>query len=225
MARDSAFGFYYPGDLEALEAAGAKLIPIDMTKDIELPEIDGLFIGGGFPETRMKALQDNTRMRKSVRATIENGLPVYAECGGLMYLARSLTWKDETCDMVGVIPADVVLHDKPQGRGYVRLKETGNGPWPLLDDDGNPGEIPAHEFHYSSLENLDGDPVFAYQVLRGHGIDGEHDGLIYKNLLANYTHLRDVSANRWAQRFVGFVRRHMNDESMTTSHGKRQSWT
>ena len=164
-------------------------------------------------------------MRKSVRATIENGLPVYAECGGLMYLARSLTWKDETCDMVGVIPADVVLHDKPQGRGYVRLKETGNGPWPLLDDDGNPGEIPAHEFHYSSLENLDGDPVFAYQVLRGHGIDGEHDGLIYKNLLANYTHLRDVSANRWAQRFVGFVRRHMNDESMTTSHGKRQSWT
>ncbi|MBT3237601.1 MAG: hydrogenobyrinic acid a,c-diamide synthase (glutamine-hydrolyzing) [Rhodospirillaceae bacterium] len=225
VARDSAFGFYYPGDLEALEAAGAKLIPIDMTKDIELPEIDGLFIGGGFPETRMKALQDNTRMRKSVRATIENGLPVYAECGGLMYLARSLTWKDETCDMVGVIPADVVLHDKPQGRGYVRLKETGNGPWPLLDDDGNPGEIPAHEFHYSSLENLDGDPVFAYQVLRGHGIDGEHDGLIYKNLLANYTHLRDVSANRWAQRFVGFVRRHMNDESMTTSHGKRQSWT
>lgn len=225
IARDSAFGFYYPGDLEALEAAGARLVPIDMTKDSELPEIDGLFIGGGFPETRMQALEANTRMRASVQAAIEAGLPVYAECGGMMYLAKSLTWNGETCQMVGVIAADVVMGDKPQGRGYVRLKETGNGPWPLLDADGNPGEIPAHEFHYSSLENLAGDPIFAYQVLRGHGIDGEHDGLVYKNLLANYTHLRDVSANRWAQRFIGFVRRHMNDESMTVSHGKRQSWT
>ncbi|MHA1597506.1 MAG: cobyrinate a,c-diamide synthase [Alphaproteobacteria bacterium] len=225
VARDSAFGFYYPGDLEALESAGARLVPIDMTGDKKLPEIDGLFIGGGFPETRMQALQDNIQMRTSINSAIEAGLPVYAECGGLMYLARSLTWNGKTCDMVGVIPADVILHDRPQGRGYVRLKETGKGPWPLLDEDGNPGEIPAHEFHYSSLENLEGNPIFAYQVLRGHGIDGKHDGLVYKNMLANYTHLRDVSANRWAQRFIGFVRRRMNDESLTTSHGKKQSWT
>jgi cobyrinic acid a,c-diamide synthase len=202
IAHDQAFGFYYPGDLEALEDAGAKLVNIDMTKDSQLPEIDGLFIGGGFPETRMAELEANRSMREAVSAAIEDGLPTYAECGGLMYLARSLTWNGKRHDMAGVIRGDVVMHKKPQGRGYVRLRETGNGPWPLSDAD----EIPAHEFHYSSIENLEGEPVFAYQVLRGHGFDGKHDGLIHRNLLASYAHLRDVEANRWAGRFINFVR-------------------
>jgi cobyrinic acid a,c-diamide synthase len=206
IARDSAFGFYYPGDLEALEDAGAKLVNIDMTEDSSLPAIDGLFIGGGFPETRMNALQANQSMRDAVRQAINGGLPAYAECGGLMYLARSLTWNGATCAMAGVIPGDIVMHEKPQGRGYVRLRETGNGPWPLISAGGQREEIPAHEFHYSSLENLEGEPVFAYEVVRGHGIDGKYDGLIYNNLLAGYAHLRDVDANHWAGRFVKFVR-------------------
>ena len=206
VARDSAFGFYYPGDLEALEDAGARLINIDMTREPQLPEIDGLFIGGGFPETRMAELEANHSMRQSIRLAIDGGLPAYAECGGLMYLARSLTWNGETSDMVGVIPGDIIMHDKPQGRGYVKLAETGNGPWPLIGAGGRPARIPAHEFHYSSLENLEGEPVFAYEVLRGHGINGKHDGLIIKNLLAGYSHLRDVGANRWAARFTDFVR-------------------
>lgn len=206
VARDSAFGFYYPGDLEALEDAGAKLVNIDITKDASLPDIDGLFIGGGFPETRMADLEANKPMRDAVREAIEDGLPAYAECGGLMYLARSLTWNGDTHDMAGIIPGDIVMHAKPQGRGYVRLKETGNGHWALKDAGGRPGEIPAHEFHYSSLENLEGTPTFAYEVLRGHGIDGKHDGLIINNLLAGYAHLRDVGANRWASRFTNFVR-------------------
>jgi cobyrinic acid a,c-diamide synthase len=206
VARDAAFGFYYPGDLEALEDAGAKLVNIDMTKDMVLPEIDGLFIGGGFPETRMAELEANRSMRDCVRQAIDGGLPTYAECGGLMYLARSLTWNGNTHAMAGIVPGDIVMHDKPQGRGYVRLRETGNGPWPLIDAGGRPQEIPAHEFHYSSLENLEGEPVFAYEVLRGHGIDGKHDGLMIKNLLAGYAHLRDVGANRWAGRFTNFVR-------------------
>lgn len=206
IARDRAFGFYYPGDLEALEDAGAQLINIDMTRDTSLPAIDGLFIGGGFPETRMADLETNSAMREAVRVAIENGLPAYAECGGLMYLARSLSWKGETRQMAGVIPGDVVMHDKPQGRGYVRLRETGANPWGLVDAGGGPDEIPAHEFHYSSLENLEGDPVYAYTVVRGHGIDGQHDGLIINNLLAGYAHLRDVGANRWASRFTNFVR-------------------
>jgi len=206
IAKDSAFGFYYPGDLEALQAAGAELVAIDMTGDRQLPPIDGLFIGGGFPEMRMRELEANATMRASVARAIEGGLPAYAECGGLMYLARSLTWNGETREMAGVIGADVVMHAVPQGRGYVRLRETGNGPWPLPGAGGWPGEIPAHEFHYSSLENLEGEPIFAYQVLRGHGIDGNNDGIVVNNLLACYAHLRDVDSNRWAQRFVGFVR-------------------
>lgn len=202
IARDSAFGFYYPGDLEALEESGATLVNIDMTKDTILPKIDGLFIGGGFPETQMVELKANSSMMDSVRKAIERGLPTYAECGGLMYLARSITWQGKTQKMAGVIAGDIVMHDKPQGRGYVRLRETGKAPWPLK----GVGEIPAHEFHYSSLKNLEGNFDFAYEMLRGHGIDGKHDGLIYKNLLAGFSHLRDVEANSWAARFANFVR-------------------
>jgi cobyrinic acid a,c-diamide synthase len=202
IARDAAFGFYYPDDLAALQQAGAQLIPINTLRDATLPDIDGLFIGGGFPETHMAALEANTTLRGAIRAAIENGLPTYAECGGLMYLARRITWKEHSYAMVGVIPGDIVMHARPQGRGYVRLRERAQHPWPLHSG----VEIPAHEFHYSSLDNLAPGVVFAYDVVRGSGVDGAHDGLIYKNLLASYTHLRDVNAHHWAQRFVEFVR-------------------
>jgi len=207
--RDDAFGFYYPGDLRALEQAGAALAPFDALRDPHLPPVDGLFIGGGFPETAMAALEANASLRAEIRAFIEAGGPVYAECGGLMYLSRTLTWRDKTCKMVGVIPADAVMHDRPQGRGYVRLRETAEAPWPREAGAGPAagGEIAAHEFHYSALENLPGDSRFAYEVLRGVGIDGRHDGILYKNLLANYSHLRDVEAHRWTRRFVAQVRR------------------
>ncbi len=203
-ARDQAFGFYYPGDLQALRENGAELLPIDTIKDQTLPDVDGLFIGGGFPETAMEELAANSTLRQEILNFIEKGGPVYAECGGLMYLARSISWKDKCCPMVGAIPGDVVMHERPQGRGYVRLRETGNSPWPS-DADG-PKEIAAHEFHYSALENLDRDLVYAYEVLRGIGIDGNSDGIVYKNLLANYTHMRDVAGDRWVKRFLAHVR-------------------
>ncbi len=205
IARDSAFGFYYPGDLEALAAAGARLVPINTLSDTELPRLDGLFIGGGFPETQMHALEANRSLRHAIRAAIKDGLPVYAECGGLMYLSRSIRWLDRRCEMVGAIPADTEMCDRPQGRGYVRLRETGEGHWPLHAADGACAEFPAHEFHYSKLVNYHGFR-YAYQVLRGHGVDGEHDGIVIGNVLASFSHLRDVAANRWAERFVGFVR-------------------
>jgi cobyrinic acid a,c-diamide synthase len=202
IARDSAFGFYYPGDIEALESSGANLVNINMTKDAGLPNIDGLFIGGGFPETRMVELTANSSMMDSVRNAVEGGLPTYAECGGLMYLARSITWEGKTQNMTGVIPGDIIMHSEPQGRGYVRLRETGKGLWPSE----GVSEISAHEFHYSSLTNLEGEFNFAYEMLRGNGIDGKHDGLIHKNLLAGFSHLRNVEANAWATRFANFVR-------------------
>lgn len=206
IARDAAFNFYYPGDLDALRAAGAELVEIDMLRDERLPEIDGLLIGGGFPETQMEQLQANVSMRTAVRRAIENGLPVYAECGGLMYLARSIEWQGRKCEMVGAVPGDAVMHDRPVGRGYIRLRETGAGPWPLAGAAGQLGEIAGHEFHYSSLENLPAGLKYAFEVLRGSGIDGRHDGIVYKNMLAGYAHLRDVRGNRWAARFVDHVR-------------------
>ena len=213
-ALDAAFNFYYPGDLEALQQAGADLVPINTLKDPELPDIDGLFIGGGFPETQMAGLENNSLLRNDILNKIESGLPTYAECGGLMYLSRSIHWNNNEHTMVGVIPGDIIMHKKPQGRGYVRLRETGNGPWDLNDSNSNNNnnkenitEIPAHEFHYSSLENVPDNTTFAYEVLRGYGINGKYDGIVYKNLLASFAHLRDVASNHWADRFVTFIRK------------------
>ena len=203
VARDAAFCFYYPGDLEALEAAGARLLAFDTLRDAAPPEADGIFIGGGFPERAMEGLEANAPMRASLGARIAAGTPVYAECGGLMYLARRIRWSGQGCEMVGAIPADVVMHRRPRGRGYVVLEPTGEAPWTPAAC----GPLHAHEFHHSSLENLSGpDLRYAWRVRRGHGIDGERDGIVIGNLLASYTHLRDVEGCRWAERFVAFVR-------------------
>jgi cobyrinic acid a,c-diamide synthase len=205
LARDKAFGFYYPDDLLALEQAGAELVPFDTLQDACLPEVDGLFIGGGFPEMFMPALQANTALRNNIKAAIEADLPVYAECGGLMYLARTLRWKGEVYDMVGALPADVLMHERPVGRGYVELQSTANRPW-QTDHADAPQTLRGHEFHYSSLENIAPDLKFAYRVKRGHGVDGQRDGIVYRNVLASYAHLRSGAGSDWAAQFVTFVR-------------------
>lgn len=204
IARDQAFGFYYPDDLQALEAAGALLLPFDTLKDPALPpRIDGLFIGGGFPELFLPQLQANAALRAQIADRIEAGLPTYAECGGLMYLARSITWQGTTGRMVGAIPADVVMHRKPVGRGYVTLQAGEHMPWPGLKGQ----EVRAHEFHYSALEGLPAQARHAWQVKRGHGIDGQADGYVHHSLLAGYAHLRSLGPDGWAPAFVDFVRR------------------
>ena len=151
----------------------------------------------------MEGLEANAPMRASLGARIAAGTPVYAECGGLMYLARRIRWDRRDCEMVGAIPADVVMHRRPRGRGYVVLEPTGEAPWAPPAK----GPVHAHEFHHSSLENLSGPNLrYAWRVRRGHGIDGERDGIVIGNLLASYSHLRDVAGCRWAERFVAFVR-------------------
>ncbi len=204
IIENDAFGFYYPDDLDAIKASGAELIRIDTIRDTTLPNIDGLFIGGGFPETRINALEKNAVMRSQIKQALEDGLPCYAECGGLMYLSRTLNWKDQHGDMVGFIPADCVMHKTPQGRGYIQLKETAHHLWSAFKPSPEP-VIAGHEFHYSALENIDANVKFAYQVKRGSGINGKADGIVLKNTLACYAHLRDTAANHWAQRFVQFI--------------------
>lgn len=215
IARDCAFGFYYSDDLDALRAAGAELVPFDALHTARLPDVDGLFIGGGFPECFGAELAANLGLKSDIREAIRSGMPAYAECGGLMYLARSLSWKGHTHAMAGAIPADVLMHDKPVGRGYVRLAETGLGPWP--SQAGVPEAIAAHEFHYSSLENLPADTRYAYRVLRGYGCDGRNDGIVIHNLLASYTHLRSTARYDWAGRFVAFVRSKLRSGMLGTA--------
>jgi cobyrinic acid a,c-diamide synthase len=204
VARDQAFGFYYPDDLRALVLEGAEVIPFSPCRDTELPPVDGLFIGGGFPEYRMRELEANGTMRASIADFIASGGPAYAECGGLMYLARELRWGDDTCSMCGVLTADVAMHPRPQGRGYVTLAETDAFPWPRAGT--TSGEINAHEFHHSAVVAPDPDWVYAYRVTRGTGVDGSHDGIVYKNLLASYAHLRSVGGTGWTTRFIAHVR-------------------
>ena len=209
IARDSAFGFYYPDDLDALRRGGAELVGFDALRDDGLPEADGLVIGGGFPETHMEALEANARLRGAIGRAIARGLPTYAECGGLMYLSRSISWRGEKRQMVGAIAADAVMHERPQGRGLTRLVETGAAPWPVAAMRGE-GGFAAHEFHYAGLENIAPETVFAFRVLRGHGIDGSRDGIVVNNCLATFAHLRATEATPWAERFLSFVRERRN---------------
>jgi cobyrinic acid a,c-diamide synthase len=202
IAHDQAFGFYYSEDLDSLRAGNVELIDIDTLQAQALPEVDGLIIGGGFPEMFMAELEANSALRAQIHQAIESGLPTYAECGGLMYLSRSLSWQGQTRQMVGVVPGDTVMHERPVGRGYARLQPTGDDRWQ------ESASIPAHEFHYSSLENLPADSIYAYQVMRGHGIDGQHDGYQQYQLLAGYVHRRGTGALGWIAPFLNQVRAH-----------------
>jgi cobyrinic acid a,c-diamide synthase len=202
-ACDKSFGFYYQEDLDTLRNAGVQMTPLDTLVDERLPEVDGLIIGGGFPEIFIDELAGNSALRTDIRRAVTAGLPVYAECGGLMYLSRSLRWNDKFGDMVGIIPGDTVMGARPVGRGYAALAETENGLWPAHRE-----TIPAHEFHYSHMENLEPGLTYAYRVLRGQGIDGANDGYVRHNLLASYCHRRGSGARGWIAPFLNKVSAH-----------------
>lgn len=202
IAKDQAFGFYYQDDLDAFKSLGIKIEYFDTLKANKLPKCDGLFIGGGFPEMQLESLSSNQSLLDNIKLKTEQGLPIYAECGGLMYLSRKITHQGKSHKMVGVIQADCVMTSQPIGRGYVQLIPTGKHPW-----DGVASMIYAHEFHYSKLENIDPKTHYAYKILRGVGVDNQHDGILTHNLLATYTHLRSVGGNRWVEQFVNFVKK------------------
>jgi len=200
VIRDRAFNFYYPENLEALADKGAELVFINSIKD-PLPKVDGLYIGGGFPEFFLEDLEKNRELREDIATAIEQGLPVYAECAGLMYLSRKIHWQGRSCEMVGAIPAEVQLSEKPEGHGYVVAKIIIENP---LFPTGL--TIRGHEFHHSKVSIKKG-IKFAYQIRRGHGIDGKRDGILYKNMLATYTHLHALGTPSWAEAFVSLAAR------------------
>ncbi|VAW95591.1 Protein similar to cobyrinic acid a,c-diamide synthetase clustered with dissimilatory sulfite reductase [hydrothermal vent metagenome] len=205
--QDAAFGFYYPDDIQAFKDQGITIVKINSLKDKKLPSnLNGLFIGGGFPEAHMLELSNNIDLRCDIKMAINNGLPVYAECGGLMYLTRSIKWHDETFEMVGAINADTIMNEKPQGRGYVKLESNVDHPWLKQSNTKKPINISAHEFHYSKLINLSNNEKYAYKVLRGTGITNKQDGLIFKNSLACYTHQRNTLSNEWTRHFINHIK-------------------
>ncbi len=200
IVRDSAFQFYYPENFEELENRGAKLLEISAMEERRLPELDALYIGGGFPETNAIALARNASFRRSLKKAIERGLPVYAECGGLMYLGRALRLGEKTYPMTGVFPLSFCLEKKPQAHGYTIVEVTADN---AFYEKGT--VLKGHEFHYSrAIDAEEKEGVgFSFRMKRGQGIADKEDGICYKNVLATYTHLHAYGAPEWA---AGLVR-------------------
>ena len=198
ILKDSAFQFYYPENIDALIAGGADVVFVTPLKDKELPELDGLYIGGGFPETHAQQLADNTRFSTRLKALVEEGFPIYAECGGLMYLGENLVLGDQSYPMAGILQLNFDFFKRPQGHGYTIFKVERENPY---FDVGS--EIRGHEFHYSRVSNWTGDKNdLVFRMKRGVGIDKDRDGIVYKNVLATYTHVHALGTPQWATALV-----------------------
>lgn len=201
--RDAAFQFYYPDNLEALERAGGSLVAISALEAETLPEVDALYLGGGFPETLALELSRNTRFLAAVREAAGAGLPIYAECGGALYLGRSLRFQGRSFAMAGVLPVEFEFAPKPRGHGYTVVEVVGTNPFfptGLL--------IKGHEFHYSWAVPGEGeDCAYALRVRKGVGFGGGWDGLVQGNVLACYTHVHALGTPEWAPALVEAARR------------------
>jgi cobyrinic acid a,c-diamide synthase len=217
ILRDSAFQFYYPENFEELQKRGAELVEISAMQERELPDIDALYIGGGFPETNAIALAKNTEFKKSLRNAVEGGLPVYAECGGLMYLGKALLLENKTYPMSGIFPLTFSLEKKPQAHGYTIVEITGENPFYPAGT-----MLRGHEFHYSRVidrgtkEGLH----LSFLMKRGQGIMDKMDGLCYKNVLATYTHLHALGSPEWAD---GLVKKAYSHKMKGCSYAKKRN--
>jgi cobyrinic acid a,c-diamide synthase len=198
IIRDSAFQFYYPENIEALEAEGAETIVISPFTSDTIPPVDALYIGGGFPETHARELSDNVTFRKQVKELAQGGLPIYGECGGLMYLGEELVLEEAAYPMAGVLPVVFGFSKKPQGHGYTIVTVAQENPY---FDIGT--EIRGHEFHYSKVLKWRGtDSDLAFVMKRGSGFLNKRDGVCYKNVLATYTHIHALGTTSWAGALV-----------------------
>ena len=198
VLKDAAFQFYYPENLEALIDEGAELVEINAMTEASLPQLDGLYIGGGFPETSARRLSENSSFRQSVKQAAESGLPIYAECGGLIYLGESILLDGEDFPLAGVFPIRFGLQRKPQAHGYTELTVSGKNPFYKEGE-----RIKGHEFRYSKILDWQGNPAdLALEMQRGVGFMDNRDGLVYRNVLALYTHIHSLSTPQWAASLV-----------------------
>jgi cobyrinic acid a,c-diamide synthase len=200
IIRDRAFQFYYEENLEALRREGAELVMIDALRAESLPDkLDCLYIGGGFPETSARELAANESFRLSVRRHAEKGLPIYAECGGLIFLGRSLVLEGHEYPLAGVFPVTFGISRKPQAHGYSIFRVERNNPFYPVGT-----TVRGHEFRYSTILDWQGDASeLALRMERGTGFMARRDGLAKHNVLALYTHVLAPGVPQWA---VGMVK-------------------
>ncbi len=217
VIKDSAFQFYYPENLEELEKRGARLVTVNSLQDRTLPALNAIYIGGGFPETHAEQLAANSQFRGSLKAAIEAGLPVYAECGGLMYLGRNLNIEGRSYPMVEALPMDFQLGKKPQGHGYTALQVVENNPFYPVGI-----TLKGHEFHYSRVIHSDLDSSsLVFAMKRGTGILDDKDGVCYKNVLATYTHVHAIGTPEWAEGLIRKALAHQRESKSNSDRKKR----
>ncbi len=198
ILKDAAFQFYYPENLEALEAAGARLVFASPLADAHLPAVDAIYIGGGFPETNARQLEANESFRRELKKRSETGLPIYAECGGLMYLGEELHLEDGNYQMTGVLPAIFGFSKRPQGHGYTIVRVESENPYFPVGT-----KLLGHEFHYSSVKAWKGrEEDLAFTMQRGAGFLNGKDGVCVNNVLATYTHIHALGTPLWAAALV-----------------------
>jgi cobyrinic acid a,c-diamide synthase len=205
VALDEAFNFYYADLFDILHTAGAEYVPFSPVHD-RLPKADGYIIGGGYPELFVKELEANHAMREAIAEVSRNGIPIYAECGGLMYLTDHMTlkkgWQDAQTDtkyeMCGVFSGETRM---PARRVVSYVEGTSGSNSPL-----GPAAFRGHEFHYSDV-HLSKDTRYAYQLSRGIGIHENLDGAVMNNTLGSYTHLHPVASAGMFRHFVGLCRK------------------
>ena len=196
--RDASLWFYYQENLEALEAAGARLVSLSLLESTSWPALDGLYLGGGFPETLAKRLSENSVMLERVRSFSRSGMPIYAECGGFMYLCRDLEYQGAVYPMAGIFPVSTKFCPKPQGLGYVKGGVTVSNPFYPVGT-----SLLGHEFHYSRSAPVDSQSLVpCLDLERGQGVCTHLDMLLAQNTLAGYTHIHAFSHPQWANRFV-----------------------
>jgi cobyrinic acid a,c-diamide synthase len=194
VALDSSFNFYYHDNLEALRREGAKLKFFSPVSDKKIPKCDLIYIGGGFPEVLGQSLERNTTMRNLIKKHAEEGMPIYAECGGLMYLTKSISFGKKKYKMVGLFDAETQM-TKKMTLNYTEGRITSNC---LIS---GPTKFRAHEFHYSKISNLARDAKLVYDLKIGEGISGKKDALSEYNTLGSYCHLYFDSA-KYATKLV-----------------------
>ncbi|MBF0203084.1 MAG: cobyrinate a,c-diamide synthase [Desulfamplus sp.] len=198
IIRDSAFQFYYPDNLESLEEQGAVLQLISPLTQAHLPKVDAIYMGGGFPETHAAQLADNITFRNELKNLAEKGLPIYAECGGLIFLGRSLTLDGTVYPMADILPLTFGLSQRPVGHGYTEVKVVNENPFFEV------GEIiRGHEFRYSHIIDIDyQEKDMAFSMIRGKGITAKKDGFFKYNVFGTYTHILSSGTPAWSNAII-----------------------
>ena len=198
IIRDSAFQFYYPDNIDALRKLGAAIVFISPLRETSIPDVDAIYMGGGFPETHAPELAENIGFRDDLKRLSQKGLPIYAECGGLIFLGQSIRLEDKEYPMSGIFPIHFGLCKQPQGHGYTKVEVIRENPFFKIGE-----TLRGHEFRYSSILGIDyQDHEMAFRMERGKGIIDKKDGFFKQHTFGTYTHIHALGAPSWASSMI-----------------------